>query len=177
MRALLFAGPVIAALASLMVACEGEEASPTPSPSPPQGRDASAGLPSMEFETIDLGQYSGIVGQRPQVFTVDTQAEWEDFWSRHQADVMPTPPLPPVDFSRNMVVAVVDQEEPSGGYRLEITGIDEIEGGLHVLASKAVPGPGCLVTAAMTQPFHIVRTAKLDLEPRLQISEETYSCG
>jgi len=43
--------------------------------------------------------------------------------------------------------------------------------------NKAVPGPDCLVTAAITHPFHIVRTAKSDLEPQLAISEETYSCG
>ena len=125
MRALLLAAPSIAAVAVLMAACggEGEEVSPTPSPSPPDGRDASADLPSMEFETIDLGQYSGVVGQQPQVFKIETQAQWEEFWSRHQADVMPAPPLPSVDFSRQMVVAAVDQQEPSGGYRVEITDV------------------------------------------------------
>ncbi len=32
-------------------------------------------------------------------------------------------------------------------------------------------------TEALTQPFHIVRTAKSKLQPRLELSEETVSCN
>jgi len=91
--------------------------------------------------------------------------------------VTPVPALPSLDFSRQMVIAAVDQQETSGGYRFEITGIEAVEGRLTVRVSKRVPGPDCVVTAEMTQPFHIVRTAKSDLEPQLAISEETVSCG
>ena len=82
-----------------------------------------------------------------------------------------------MDFSQEMVIAVLDRQEVSGGYRLEISGIEEIEGGMRVRASKGIPGERCIVTLAMSQPFHIVRTAKSDLEPELEVSEETYSCG
>ncbi len=82
-----------------------------------------------------------------------------------------------MDFSREMVIAAVDQTESSGGYRFEITGIEEIEGRLVVRVSKTIPGPDCIVTAVITQPSHIVRMEKSDLEPELLISEETYSCG
>ena len=202
MRALLLAAPFIAAVAVLMAACgeEGEEVSPTPSPPPQDGRaspdnglpmdlspepspspqDGQAspdnGLP-MDFETIAVGQHSGIVGQQPQVFKIETQAQWEDFWARHQAIVTPAPALPSVDFSQQMVIAAVDQQEPSGGYRFEITAIEAVEGSLTVRVTKQAPGPDCVVTAEITQPFHIVRTAKSDLEPQLAISEETVSCG
>ncbi len=132
----------------------------------------------MAFETIDAGDQSGIVLElQPQVFKIEAQAEWDDFWSRHQGNVIPPPPAPSVDFSQEMVIAVVDQAEPSGGYRFEITRIETIEGRLVVRVSKAIPGPDCIVTAVITQPFHIVRMAKSDLEPELLISEETYSCG
>jgi len=178
MRALLLAAPFIAVMAFLTAACgeEGEEVSPTPSPPPQDGRASpDNGLP-MDFETIAVGQHSGVVGREPQVFKIETQAQWEDFWARHQAMVTP-PDLPSVDFSQQMVIAAVDQQEPSGGYRFEITGIEAVDGGLTVRVSKRVPGPDCVVTAEITQPFHIVRTAKSDLEPQLAISEETVSCG
>ena len=132
----------------------------------------------MAFETIDAGDQSGIVLElQPQVFKIETQAEWDDFWSRHQGNVIPPPPAPSVDFSQEMVIAAVDQTEPSGGYRFEITGIEEIEGRLVVRVSKTIPGPDCIVTAVITQPFHLVRVAKSDVEPEPVISEETYSCG
>jgi hypothetical protein len=178
MRALLLVAPSIAAAAILMAACGEEESSPGPSPSPEDDQAAPAdGLP-MDFETIAVGQHSGVVGQQPQVLKIETQAQWEDFWARHRSLILSAPPdLPSVDFSQQMVIAAMDQQEPSGGYRFEITGIEAVEGRLTVRVTKRVPGPDCLVTAEMTQPFHIVRTAKSDLEPQLAISEETVSCG
>ncbi len=176
MRVLLMVGLLVAATASLIGACaEGETPEPTSSPlgnaTPPVNGSPTA------FETIDIGDQSGVALEQPQVFKLDIQAGWDDFWSRHQGNLIPPPALPQVDFSSEMVIAVVDQIEPSGGYRFEITGIEEIEGRLVVRVSKAIPGPDCIVTAVITQPYHIVRMAKSDLEPELLISEETYSCG
>ena len=157
----------------------GSTPAPQGSPTVPATAPSPASSPTVAeaFETIDIGDQSGIAGGRPQVFKLDTQAEWEDFWSRHRGDVSPAPGAPDVDFSREMVIVAVDQTERSGGYQFEITGIEEIEGRLVVRVSKTIPGPDCIVTAVITQPSHFVRTAKSDLEPELLISEETYSCG
>ncbi len=143
-----------------------------------QGRPTvPVNAPAEVFETIDIGDQSGVAGERPQVFTLDTEDQWADFWARHNAIVTPQPALPAVDFSRDMVIAVVDQTEPSGGYRFEITGIEEVEGRLVVRVSKTIPGSDCIVTAVITQPFHLVRMAKSDLEPEVEITSGTYSCG
>ncbi len=131
----------------------------------------------MAFETIDAGDQSGIVLEQPQVFTLDTEDQWADFWSRHNAIVTPQPALPAVDFSRDMVIAVVDRTEPSGGFRLEITDIEDAAGRLVVRVSKTIPGSDCIVTAVITQPFHLVRMAKSDLEPEVEITSGTYNCG
>ena len=45
-----------------------------------------------------------------------------------------------------------------------------------MLATRAMPGPNGCVTEALTQPFHIVRTAKSELQLRFELSEETVSC-
>ena len=193
MRSPFIAGLVVAATALLLGACgdEGEGLSTAPTPSPGSTPTAPADQPTaMEssptpptggapaaFETIDTGAQSGIRGGQPQLFKIETEPEWEEFWSRHQAIVTPQPALPAVDFSREMVIAVVDRTEPSGGFLLEIAAIEEAEGSLVVRVSKQVPGAGCLVTDALTQPFHIVRLARSDLEPELAIGEETYECG
>ena len=190
MRVLLIVGLLVAATASLIGACaDGEtpelsEETPELTGETPEPTSSPLGIPTppvngspTAFETIDIGDQSGVGGERPQVFKLDTQAGWEELWSRHQANVSPAPGVPDVDFSREMVIAAVDQTEPSGGYRFEITGIEEVEGRLVVRVSKTIPGPDCIVTAVITQPFHLVRMAKSDLEPELVLSEETYSCG
>ncbi len=170
---------LLALAACSSVGSSGSTPAPQGSPTVPVTAPSPASSPTAAevFETIDIGDQSGVAGERPQVFKLDTQAGWEELWSRHQANVLPAPGVPDVDFSREMVIVVVDQTEPSGGYRFEITGIEEIEGRLVVRVSKTIPGPDCIVTAVITQPFHVVRMAKSDLEPELLISEETYSCG
>ena len=190
MRALIMVGLLVAATASLIGACAegetpeltgetpelmGETPEPTPapqgSPTPPVNGSPTA------FETIDIGVQSGVAGGELKITQIETQAEWENFWSRHQGNVIPPPPAPSVDFSREMVIAAVDQTEPSGGYRFEITGIEEIEGGLAVRVSKMIPGPDCIVTTALTQPFHIVRMARTTVSLNIVLMQETYSCG
>ncbi len=177
MRALLFAGLPISVTLFVLAACGGEEeVSPEPTPSPQSTPIAPMDGSSVTFEAVEMGQRSGVAGSGPQVLRVETEGEWMEFWSQHQASVIPAPELPPVDFSREMVVAVVDQDEPSGGYGFEISAIVVNEGRLDVLVTREAPGPDCVVTAEITRPFHIVRTAKSDLQPQIVISDETYRC-
>ncbi len=178
MRVPRFTGLLIGVTLFVLAACVGEEeVSPEPAPSDQNAPAAPTDGSSLTFESIEVGQRSGVSGSGPQLFKIETQAQWEEFWSQHQASVIPAPDLPQVDFSRQMVIAVVDQDEPSGGFSFEITGIEDEGGRLAVRVRKDVPGPDCVVTAVITQPFHIVRTVQSDLQPELAISEETYSCG
>ena len=190
MRVLLIVGLLVAATASLIGACaDGEtpeltEETPELTGETPEPTSSPLGIPTpplngspTAFETIDIGDQSGIGGEEPQLFVIETDEEWRDFWFFHRSGVIAGSDPPSVDFSREMVIVAVDQAEPSGGYRFEITGIEEVEGRLVVRVSKTIPGPDCIVTAVITQPFHLVRMAKSDLKPELLISEETYSCG
>ncbi len=170
--------PVAAATLVLLglAACSSVGSSGS-TPAPQGSPTVPVNAPAEVFETIDIGDQSGVAGERPQVFKLDTQAGWEELWSRHQANVLPVPDLPLVDFTQEMVIAAVDQTEPSGGYRFEITGIEEVEGGLAVRVSKTIPGPDCIVTTALTQPFHIVKTARTTVSLNIVLMQETYSCG
>ncbi len=172
MRALLFTGLLVGVTLFVLAACGGEEeVSPEPAPSEQTTPAAPADGSSLTFETIERGDQSAIAVEQPQLFKIETQAQWEEFWSQHQASVVPAPDLPQVAFSRETVIAVVDTQEPSGGFGIEITDIEEVESGrLAVRVRKDVPGPDCVVTAAITQPFHIVRTVQSDLQTELSIS-------
>jgi len=174
-----------AAVASLVLlalaACSSVGSSgstPAPQGTPQSSPTVPVKAPAEVFETIDIGDQSGVADEgEPLLFVAETEEEWRDFWFFHSSGVIDGSDPPAVDFSREMVIAAVDQAEPSGGYGLEITGIEEVEGRLVVRVSKTIPGPDCIVITVITQPFHVVRMAKSDLEPELLISEETYSCG
>ncbi len=173
-----FLPAAVATLALLALAACSSVGSSGSTPAPQGSPTVPVKAPAEAFETIDIGDQSGVADEgEPLLFVAETEEEWRDFWFFHSSGVIDGSDPPAVDFSREMVIAAVDQTEPSGGYRFEITGIEEVEGRLVVRVSKTIPGPDCIVTAVITQPFHVVRMAKSDLEPELLISEETYSCG
>jgi len=64
-----------------------------------------------------------------------------------------------------MIVAVFLGEKPTGGYKVEITAIEEDrgKGRLRVVVRERKPPAGAMVIQALTQPYHIVRVKKIDL--------------
>ena len=156
---------LLAATATIVAAGCGSEAPP----------EALSG-PSLSAETIDQGDQSGIVLEELRVRTIRAQKDWEEFWAAHKSQVTPPPALPQVDFGRHMLIAAVDRQQPSGGYSLEIAGVQAPGGKLEVALVRTVPGAGCIVTEVLAQPYHIVRTDKVDQEPRIALSERTDRC-
>ena len=112
----------------------------------------------------------------PKLFKIESQEQWQEFWVRHTSNVMPVPPLPPVDFDQDMIVAIVDRFQPNGGYALEITDVLQIDDGLTVFATRKEPGPDCITPAVITHPVHIIRLASSDLQPVPEITTEKFSC-
>jgi len=78
--------------------------------------------PNFSFTSIEQGTDSAIsLPNDAQVFKITSQSEWDDFWSRHKANITPMPQQPSVDFAQYMVIAVIDNVHSSGGYVMEIT--------------------------------------------------------
>lgn len=102
---------------------------------------------------------------------IESQDEWEEFWSRHTSVHLPAPNAPEVDFSKEMVVAVFSGEKPTGGYSIEIIEAKPTEDEVSVYYEETPPEPGQPVTEALTQPFHIVKINRIDDLPVEFISE------
>lgn len=94
------------------------------------------------------------------ILLVDDAAEWATLWSQHAGG---TPPA--IDFGQDIVVAAFAGRRSTGGYSLAISNISQSVSTLYVDSVEQAPGPGCLVTLAITQPFHFVRV------PRVQHAE------
>ena len=129
------------------------------------------------MQTIEKGTISGIVLDAPQLSKIYGQAQWDDFWARHKSRESPPPAQPAVDFSRYSVIAVVDRQQSSGGFTMEIGSVTAEDAAIYVHAARTEPGPGCVVAAVLTQPFHIVLIDRSALSAVLDLSVATGICS
>jgi len=151
------------------VACTDEEAGAGKTPTP-EARQ-------LEFETLVMGDQSGIELGDPQVFKVDSPDAWQELWAQHTRVTQPSPELPEIAFEREMVIAVVDRQQPSGGYSLEVTSVRAEGRRIAVSATRRAPAPGCITTSVITQPFHFVTLDTVEGEAQLAVSTEVYNCA
>ncbi len=82
---------------------------------------------------------------------------WQDYWGRHQKNQTETAPLPVVDFEKNEVIAVFAGEQPTLGFRVEITRVlmTQWENAPARIVRYRVIGPseGTVAGQALTQPY------------------------
>jgi hypothetical protein len=166
----------------------------TPGPVPSPGS-------CFAFTTIDQGQYSGfgyycqpgvpsggaaaaVIGPsastcyanvaQPEVEAIiRNECAWIDFWTEHSDNVFPAPPVPAVDFSRYVVVAVISGTRSNGCFGIEITHIDSTScGGRTIHVRERVPCAGQLCTLALTNNFHFIKVCKEFLPQKLPVCFE-----
>ncbi|MCB2288622.1 protease complex subunit PrcB family protein [Clostridium sp. CS001] len=61
------------------------------------------------------------------------------------------------DSSGYTYIAVMNGEKPTGGYSIEVTGIEDNEGRTNVLVNELAPAKDIFVTQVITYPYTIVR--------------------
>ena len=121
------------------------------------------GEDSKAVRTIAKGAFSGIQEPRQEVIT--DKKSWEQFWSKHSRLTKPVAPLPEVDFTKEMVVAVTMGTKRTGGYSVEITSVATVDGKLRITIKQGSPPPGAITIQSLTAPFHFVAAPKSDLKP------------
>jgi hypothetical protein len=125
--------------------------------------DAQATGTPIPHETILDGPHSGLDEALSEV--VQDQGRWAALWERIHRRIEPPPPLPPVDFSRHMLIAVATGTRRSGGFRVAVRGVAIHEDRLVVEVLETCPAEGSMVTMALTQPVEVVRLEKLPQTP------------
>ena len=109
---------------------------------------------AVPFKTIDRGGQGEIENAREVV--VRTAAEWTALWKQHAPGRKP----PAVDFTRSMVVGVFLGSRATGGYAVDITGLERTGPELVVTYREAQPVPTDIVTQVLTSPYHLVTTGR-----------------
>jgi protease stability complex PrcB-like protein len=108
------------------------------------------------FKTLDRGDLGGI--ERPRHVTVRTANDWKMLTNQRGRGAT----APAVDFTRSMVVGVFLGTKPTGGYSVEITGIDRQGAELIVTFRERAPGRDDMVTQVITAPYHLVTIDRFD---------------
>jgi hypothetical protein len=127
----------------------------------------------LSFETV-LDQASSGLGERMREVIRDEDA-WARLWESIQGGVTPRPPLPTVDFSRHMLIAVATGARSTGGFGIAVKSVATRGDRLEVRVVETCPPPGAMVIMALTQPVAVVRLEKLALFPTFQ-EEKGSSC-
>ena len=97
---------------------------------------------------------------------IKNRVEFSNFWKRLTANIPPdswVPPLPEIDFSKEMVVVAAMGMRPSSGYLTMIDGACEVGGKVEVFVSS-VEDVGCMgQSPSVTYPADAVRLPQTDL--------------
>ena len=126
------------------------------------------GVPPDEPRSIAYGYHSGM--KTPARIVLRTAEEWWRLWQEHQSQVVPMPPLPSVDFTREMVLGVAVGRRPTGGYGVRILGT-RLEGGrLHVEAHETRPPEGAIVPMVVSEPYEFVKVPRFDGEVVFEVN-------
>jgi hypothetical protein len=131
---------------------------------------AEQGFAAGAFTVLAQGTQSGIERQRFETL--------RKLWQAHTATVSPSPPVPDVDFSKEMVIAAFAGTRNSGGYVLSISGIRVYPDRIEIDLSLTQPCSDCMVTGAMTQLFVFAKTAQSgDKGVNFNLATASRGCG
>lgn len=157
---------VIAALTAGASAC----GSPTGSSLPGQ----PLGITRLRVEPFSLTYASGL--REPQRLVVRDASTWPQAWSSIWRGTSPEPPIPQVDFGREIVVVAAMGERLTGGFTILIDSALEGTSGISIRIRSISPGSGCATTQALTQPVDIARVPRRDGPVTFDERLETQEC-
>lgn len=112
----------------------------------------------------------------PVQLVIRDQAAWADAWRQMHSIRRPMPPVPVIEFGRDMVVLVALGARASGGYSVEIQSAELREGEIVVSAVELEPGQSCVVSTGLTAPVDLVLIPQSDAAIRFEISSERRPC-
>lgn len=119
-------------------------------------------LPPDGPRSIAYGYQTGIAG--PARMVVRTAEEWHAVWVRHNSRTLPTPPVPKIDFTREMVLGVALGQRPTAGFGVRIVEVRHEGGQLRVDARETRPPTGAIVPQVISQPYEFVKVPRFDGE-------------
>ncbi len=124
---------------------------------------AANGAQTLPIRSLKKGAFSGIRDVKQEV--VKSADTWEKLWKQHTTAAGGADKIPAVDFSKEMVVVATMGTKRTGGYMIEIVGVEAKDKTLKISVKKSSPPPNAMTIQALTAPFHFVAVPRSDLKP------------
>jgi RNA polymerase sigma factor (sigma-70 family) len=144
--------PIAQAPGANAAVAQGGPSAPVKQPQP-AGQQAAPAVKDIPLGESWHFEYSGQAA--PLHLVLRSQEAWEVAWAVAHRPVDP-PPVPKVDFTKHMVLAVFLGTRPTGGYRAGIAGVVESSATWTVTVRETRPGPDQFVPQAETRPCLLV---------------------
>lgn len=122
---------------------------------------------SLPFEVLVENEYGGF--DNAQTIAIKDQDELAEIYSQINKTRKPGFTLPKIDFKEEMVLALFMGQKNSGGYVFHISKIVETDAAVEVFYKTS--SPEGMATMAITQPFYICKTKRVDKEVIFKKSE------
>jgi hypothetical protein len=136
--------------------------------------DTPAGARTPELALVPYRFGSGI--ERRAESVVRDSASWARLWTQIVGSHRPMPPLPAVDFSREMLLVASMGTQRTGGYAIWIGDLTIVNDTIRVAVLEQRPGPRCGTTAALTEPVTLARVDRSDLPVAFVSTPRTADC-
>ncbi|MFQ6082936.1 MAG: protease complex subunit PrcB family protein [Candidatus Aminicenantia bacterium] len=119
----------------------------------------------VSFDQILIGQYASLFKTKENIVIKD-ENKWQIVWNEIHHSLPLTkkkiPPLPRINFAREMVIVVFAGQKPGKGYSIKIDRIVREKNELVVYIEEKIP-VGRLIKPFTTFPFQIIKCKKIDL--------------
>ena len=102
---------------------------------------------------------------------------WRRAWETIHRPFIPAPPIPRIDFNREMIVVAALGHRPTEGYGIIIEDATQDSAGVEVGIRRTVPGAGCMTAAVVTQPVDVARLPASDQPVRFRERNVVAPCG
>ena len=158
--------PLLIAAALSTVACSQAAA--------PRESGAPIRLERLRSEPYSLTYFSGL--DEPQRTIVRDEVAWRAAWAAIWRRHSPEPPLPQVDFEREMLIVAALGSRPSTGYGIFVDSAFAEGEGLLVQIRTVAPGARCGTGGALTQPVDVARVTRIDGAVRFRDQSQVHEC-
>lgn len=140
----------------------------------PAEPDRTVALVRLRPEPYPLTYYSGL--DQAERMVVRDEATWGQVWVAIWRGHSPLPPVPQVDFEREMLVVVALGGRPTGGFGIFADSAFMEGEGLVIRVRTIAPGSRCFTTGALTQPVDVARVPRMELAVHFRDRPEVHDC-
>jgi hypothetical protein len=134
-------------------------------------------LPLTRLRQDPVG-YSAVSGYgQPTTLVIRDRGAWQAAWSQINGYLAPSPTLPEIDFSSEMVILVASGSHTSSGYDVLLASASKTDDLVTVHALERSPAPNCVTLTVITSPVDVARMSRQDGKVVFEITSGVNTCG